>query len=430
MSRNSQQTFFERVFGTECATTTSSGFRLTVFSLVMVCVMTVAGVALGGLPTITETQKRGAAVADYRLGTNLAVWGDHCTAQSLSGFLWLYRSPLGWASQANALLSGGSVLAIDMDGDEVAYANTGARAPLFYPPQVWEWGNTTYPDGAGPVSLPGVAGDAEDIAIRNGLVAVGRPEAGDPGVVDLYLDDSVNGWEHMQTVSIGSSAGLRFGASVAVGYPQGELIVGMPRSSPSDYGLVYHFKLIDGTWTFYDFFASPQTPAGDQFGAAIAFSDPYLVVGAPNTTTVNATQEGAVYVYKLVSGTFQYLTTLYGAGVDNDHFGASVAVNSRYLVVGAPDEDRDALPFPYASVGAAYLWKWDAGVLGPVARLHASDGWVLDYFGSSVAVTEKGAVVGAPFADNGGNLDTGSIYFFEPMFSDGFESGNTGAWSQ
>jgi hypothetical protein len=67
------------------------------------------------------------------------------------------------------------------------------------------------------------------------------------------------------------------------------------------------------------------------------------------------------------------------------------------------------------------------------AKLTASDAAQNDDLGTSVAVSGITVVVGAPFDDDNGDA-SGSAYVFSVLppeiFDDGFESGDTSAWSQ
>ena len=70
-----------------------------------------------------------------------------------------------------------------------------------------------------------------------------------------------------------------------------------------------------------------------QFGAAVAMSGAYAVVGEPAYDPVNPTP-GAVHVFSASTGAF--VRTIKPAdGVDGDGFGCSVAIQGRYLLVGA-----------------------------------------------------------------------------------------------
>ena len=86
-----------------------------------------------------------------------------------------------------------------------------------------------------------------------------------------------------------------------------------------------------------------------------------------------------------------------------DNFGSSVAISGTRVVVGAPSDDTGAF-----DAGSAYVYDLSSGTpTMPVATLNKPVPAVQDYFGSSVAISDKRVVVGAPADDTGGS-DAGS----------------------
>ncbi|MDN5865712.1 MAG: FG-GAP repeat protein, partial [Gammaproteobacteria bacterium] len=104
-------------------------------------------------------------------------------------------------------------------------------------------------------------------------------------------------------------------------------------------------------------------------------------------------------------------------GVAQDWFGSSVAISGKTALVGAPNVTVDG----YAYRGAVYVFTETGGTWTQTARLTAGDGVTGDEFGYSVALDGTIAVVGAlgvSFDNKGG---AGAAYVF-------VESG--GSWSQ
>jgi len=90
------------------------------------------------------------------------------------------------------------------------------------------------------------------------------------------------------------------------------------------------------------------------------------------------------------------------------------------------------------AAGSTYIFLRDLGganAWGEAAKLTASDAENGDRFGISVAIDGSIAVIGANGDDDTGLTNPGSVYVFQlvlptiPVFSDGFESGDTAAWS-
>ncbi len=116
-------------------------------------------------------------------------------------------------------------------------------------------------------------------------------------------------------------------------------------------------------------------------------------------------------------------------GLD-DHFGFSVALSGNTLVVGAPEEDSDAVGVngdqsndEATNSGAVYVFVYDGMGWVQQAYLKASNAESLDAFGTSVAISGDTIVVGAPMEsssamgvngdqNNNGGPGSGAAYVF------------------
>ncbi|MFH2049754.1 MAG: FG-GAP repeat protein [bacterium] len=93
-------------------------------------------------------------------------------------------------------------------------------------------------------------------------------------------------------------------------------------------------------------------------------------------------------------------------GVDNNRFGNSVSISGDTILVGAEGDDELGL-----DAGAAYIFRWNGTSWIEEQKLLPSDGEPNDRFGSSVAIYENLALVGAHLEDDNG-LDSGAAYIF------------------
>lgn len=162
----------------------------------------------------------------------------------------------------------------------------------------------------------------------------------------------------------------------------------------------------------------------DLFGASVAISGDYAVVGASNEDGGDGDPlifAGAAYVFRrTAANTWGGGTKLAASDRQaNDLFGCSVAVSGDYAIVGAACEDGgDGDPLPDA--GAAYVFRrtgantWDAGT-----RLVAPDAHANDHFGDVVALSGDYAIVGTPDEDGG----AGAAYVFHRTDEDTWDSG-------
>jgi hypothetical protein len=106
--------------------------------------------------------------------------------------------------------------------------------------------------------------------------------------------------------------------------------------------------------------------------------------------------------------------TLTGVG-DDPGLGSSVAISSRLIVAGAPLADAGS----NAEQGVVYVYARSSGgasgSLTPVARLIAGKGVQGDRMGAAVAISGNTIVAGAPGADVGSHAGQGAVYvFIEP----------------
>ncbi len=158
-----------------------------------------------------------------------------------------------------------------------------------------------------------------------------------------------------------------------------------------------------------------NTEANDLFGRAVAVSGDTVVVGAygedSNATGVNGNQadnsaesSGAAYVFVRSGGTWSQQAYLKASNTEaGDWFGYSVAISGDTIVVGAEQEDSNAIGVngnqsdnSRIGSGAAYVFVRSGGIWSQQAYLKASNNYnfVLDGFGHSVAISNDTIVVG------------------------------------
>lgn len=126
--------------------------------------------------------------------------------------------------------------------------------------------------------------------------------------------------------------------------------------------------------------------AGDFFGSAVATNGEIAVVGAWFKNNF----AGAVYVFRRYGSTWTEEEKLIPSdGSSYDFFGNSVDVYEDYIIVGATGS---------GNIGAAYIFKHNGNSWEEVKKLTPDNGIVYDRYGSSVAISEEYAIVGAESA--------------------------------
>jgi hypothetical protein len=223
------------------------------------------------------------------------------------------------------------------------------------------------------------------------------------------------------------------GWSVAVSGDGNTVVVGVPNLDlyGSDQGAVYVYAKPDAwasTPVYTARLSAGDGVAGDKAGWSVSVSadGSTVVAGAPYRSE-GGSDRGAAYVFLRPGADWQdatHVAKLTAAdGVDDDQFGASVAVSGdgSTIVAGAPGPtgalESAVLGHSVASqAGAAYVYSRPAGGWSDAshtAKLMAVEGAASDALGLSVAVSGDGSVVvaGAPFhAVYGSPLGAAFVY--------------------
>jgi trimeric autotransporter adhesin len=301
-----------------------------------------------------------------------------------------------------------------------------------------------------------LSGDGMTLAVG----AVGEINAASGGGA-VYVFRRV-GFSWTQQAHIAASRlSLDFGNSLSLSADGAVLAVGASSDNNGSAALansgavyIYSRNVATGDWTERAILNALAADAHDRFGASVSLSGDgrLLAVGVPtedsdalgvngNPVSNDAVNSGAVYVYHS-NDTGGWLYRSYIKAINtgaSDYFGTSVALSGdgSLLAVGAPGEDSasNGSGESQSSSGAAYLYSMVADGVLPI-RVKATNAGLTDLFGSSVALSEDGAVlaVGAPGeASNATGINgdeannsaqqSGAVYLFA-------RSGTAFAWSQ
>lgn len=179
----------------------------------------------------------------------------------------------------------------------------------------------------------------------------------------------------------------------------------------SNEGAAYLYRFDGTNWNQEAKLTASDGFASDEFGESVSLSDDWVVVGSSGADN-GGTNRGAVYVYR-DNGTSWDETKLTASGaVDTDTLGSSVAIDENTIVAGSGGNDDLGV-----NAGRTIVFHWDGQNWNEEVTLHASDGSGSDYFGSTVAVSELGALIGVEGDDDGGDY-SGSAYFFRNIVID------------
>ena len=392
------------------------------------------------------TASDGAARDDF--GLSVAVDGDTVVVGASgygdngasSGSAYVYvRQSAAWSQVAKLTASDGAArddfgLSVAVDGDTVVVgaigdddngSNSGSAYVFTKPAAGW---TTTSSFTAKLTASDGAAGDyfGVSVAVYGDTVVVGAgwddDQGEDSGSAYVFTKPAA-GWTTTSsfaaklTASDGA-AGDKFGRSVAVN--GNTVVVGARGDSDNgwDAGSAYVFTKPVAGWTTTSNFAAKLTAsdgeAHDYFGNSVAVDGDTVAVGATYDDD-NGSKSGSAYVFtKPAAGwttTSSFTAKLTASdGAASDYFGQSVAVDGDTVAVGAHGDDNNI-----AATGSAYVFTKPAAgwtTTSTAAKLIASDGAAIDYFGQSVAVDGDTVLVGAPgYGDEGTN--SGSAYIYE-----------------
>ncbi len=188
------------------------------------------------------------------------------------------------------------------------------------------------------------------------------------------------------------------------------IAVGAEREG-SDQGAVYMYKRRGARWLQYTKLTSIDRDAGDLFGCSVSLRDGRLLVGARGDDAPERLNAGAAYTYRLTGAIWVWESWFRSTEPMTDGlFGTSVALKDDLAIVGAPGESVHG--DPNSRTGAAYLFHRPGGQWADLARIAASDGRHDDYFGVATAFDATTPVVGAPKWDPLAEQDLGALYFF------------------
>lgn len=159
-----------------------------------------------------------------------------------------------------------------------------------------------------------------------------------------------------------------YGASIAIS--ENYAVVGVPNQS-YDYqgenleigaGAVYVYERDANTWVYMQKLSAPESSraTSDAFGFAVSVEGDTVVVGSPGSST----NEGSAFVYQYTTKGFVLTSTLIPTGTNAvgtaDKFGSSVSINNNMIVVGAPNQSYDNSGTNLlANAGAAWVFTYD-----------------------------------------------------------------------
>ena len=145
---------------------------------------------------------------------------------------------------------------------------------------------------------------------------------------------------------------------------------------------------------------------GDNFGCYASLSGDTALIGAWLDGD-NGYHSGSAYVFIRNNTTWtQQAKLLPSDGEEDNLFGWSVSLDNDTALIGAYWDDDNG-----DKSGSAYVFTRNGTKWTQQAKLLASDGTIMDYFGYSVLLSGNTACISAPIDDDNGDA-SGSAYIF------------------
>jgi hypothetical protein len=244
----------------------------------------------------------------------------------------------------------------------------------------------------------------EAVAISGTTLVVGAPFDGPAGesrgAAYVYARKGKQWTLEARLTASDSALNQLFGDAVAIS--DSTIVVGafLDSELAPNAGAVYVFERVGSTWTQRAKLTASNASEFAFFGSALAIEGKTLLVGSPIA--------GMAYVFGLQGATWTeqaILSAFDQSPADYNAFGSSVALDDSTLIIGAPLDGAHA-----PNAGAAYTFTKKDNTWTAQSKLLAPDGAGSDEFGTSVAVEDKQAAVGAPYH---GEANSGAVYLFQ-----------------
>lgn len=221
----------------------------------------------------------------------------------------------------------------------------------------------------------------------------------------LFSNSNLNAQllEEFQLSAIDGEDGDWFGFQVAV--TDDYIVVSAPldeQGGPNLRGSVYVFEAQTGELRAKLLPSVPIQSSG--FGEAIACFGDFVAVGAPSME-VNGVRGGAGLLFRVSTGQ-QVAQFAPNNLTQGDGFGSSVAIRGDFVAFGAPGDDHGG----HANAGTVRLYRVSTGA--QVHKWQASDRDAQDAFGESLAMSGDYVIIGAP-GDYEPDVIDGSAYLFQ-----------------
>jgi len=277
---------------------------------------------------------------------------------------------------------------------------------------IYRFDGTSWTQEAKLLPADGVVNDRFGISVSiSGNVAIigahnGFHNGARSGSAYVFRYDGTNWTEEVKLLAADRAPIDRFGISVSVSGDIAMIGAYLDDDKGNMSGSVYVYRYDGTNWAEEAKLLPADGAAGDQFGFSVSISDDVAVIGAYGDSD-NGVDSGSAYIYRYDGASWAEEAKLLAAdGATVDYFGTSVSISDDVAVIGARLDDDNGL-----NSGSAYIFRYDGANWTEEAKLLATDGAATDLFGYSVSVSGDTAVIGSRRDDDNGT-DSGSAYIY------------------
>ncbi len=234
------------------------------------------------------------------------------------------------------------------------------------------------------------------VALKGQVAMVGSPHADsddkpDTGRVYVFHQITARSLAHQKLQPAELERDDYFGFAVAIA-SNGTALVGAPSTIEGNSGgRVYVFELEHDSWQQRQKLQPSDLRGGDCFGRAVAIDGGVALVGARWADAADKPDTGSVYIFELENGSWREVQKLQPPDLGrDDKFGHAVALRGDLAMVAANHADAAGKP----NVGCVYVFRRENSRWQLAEKLQPSDLQRNDYFGQSLAVDDRLALVG------------------------------------
>jgi len=169
----------------------------------------------------------------------------------------------------------------------------------------------------------------------------------------------------------------------------------------------YIFTRTGTTWTQQQKLTALDSAANHFFGTSVSLDVNTALIGAELDNNDNGIGAGSAYIFTRTGTTWtQQAKLLASHGADLDYFGGSVSLDGDIALIGAPAYMQIII-----GIGSVYVFTRTDTTWTQQQKLRALDNAPHDSYGSTVSLDNNTALIGAPFDDDKGD-HSGSVYVF------------------